>query len=79
MKHQLTIDERESLENAHRYVPTAWDCHAAVMAIDELRAALAAAVDLLRDWEDYEPDDPECTWGTRRDEFLAEYEHEVKP
>jgi hypothetical protein len=31
---------------------------------------------ILRDWEDYEPDDPECTWGTRRDEFLEEYEEE---
>lgn len=41
--------------------------------------ALSEAVALLRDWEDYEPDDPECTWVDRRDAFLAEYEHEVKP
>jgi hypothetical protein len=41
---------------------------------DKLRAALADAISLLRDWEDYEPDDPECTWGTRRDEFLAAHE-----
>ena len=46
------------------------------MTADELRAALDDAVALLRDWEDYEPDDPECGWQNRRDEFLAEHEKE---
>ena len=46
------------------------------MTADELRAALDDAVSLLRDWEDYEPDDPECGWQDRRDAFLAEHEKE---
>jgi hypothetical protein len=76
MKQQLTTDERNELEQAHRYSPGSQACHAAVMAIDELRAALDDAVALLRDWEDYDSDDPECSWQKRRDEFLAEHEKE---
>lgn len=41
---------------------------------EKLRTAFDDAVALLRDWEDYEPDDPECGWLKRRDEFLAEHE-----
>lgn len=39
-----------------------------------LRDAFDDAVALLRDWEDYDPKDRECTWKARRDEFLAEHE-----
>lgn len=44
--------------------------------LGRLRTILADAVDLLRDWEDYEPGDPQCTWATRRAEFLKEHEAE---
>jgi hypothetical protein len=40
----------------------------------KLRAAFDDAIALLRDWEDYDPDDQECEWQDRRDEFLAEHE-----
>lgn len=40
----------------------------------KLRDAFEDAVALLRDWEDYDPADRECTWKQRRDEFLAEHE-----
>lgn len=41
-----------------------------------LRDAFNDAIALLRDWEDYDPADRECTWKTRRDEFLAQHEKE---
>lgn len=44
------------------------------LELAKLRDAFEDAVSLLRDWEDYEPDDPESGWLTRRDEFLAEHE-----
>lgn len=40
----------------------------------QLRDAFDDAVALLRDWEDYDPADPEAGWKKRRDEFLAEHE-----
>lgn len=44
------------------------------LEIAQLRDAFGDAVALLRDWEDYDPADRECTWKRRRDEFLAEHE-----
>jgi len=44
------------------------------LELAKLRDAFDDAVALLRDWEDYDPDDPECGWQKRRDEFLAEHE-----
>ena len=41
---------------------------------DALRATLDDAIALLRDWEDYDPADRECSWKERRDEFLSEHE-----
>lgn len=49
-------------------------CDANEHAAEYANEALAEAISILRDWEDYDPDDPECTWGTRRDEFLEKYE-----
>jgi hypothetical protein len=46
------------------------------LELTRLAAILADAIDLLRDWEDYDPADPECTWKARRDEFLREHEAE---
>lgn len=44
------------------------------LELAKLRDAFEDAVALLRDWEDYDPADRECTWKQRRDEFLAEHE-----
>jgi hypothetical protein len=44
------------------------------LELAKLRDAFDDAVALLRDWEDYDPDDTECGWDKRRDEFLAEHE-----
>lgn len=44
------------------------------LELAKLRDAFDDAVALLRDWEDYDPADRECTWKQRRDEFLAEHE-----
>jgi hypothetical protein len=44
------------------------------LELAKLRDAFDDAVALLRDWEDYEPDDETCTWVDRRDEFLKEHE-----
>lgn len=44
------------------------------LELAKLRDAFDDAVALLRDWEDYDPADPECGWQKRRDEFLAEHE-----
>jgi hypothetical protein len=54
------------------------DEHAATqpqkLELAKLRDAFEDAVSLLRDWEDYDPLDPEAGWLKRRDEFLAEHE-----
>jgi hypothetical protein len=50
------------------------DAQARKLGLAKLRAAFDDAVALLRDWEDYDPADPECGWLERRDEFLAEHE-----
>lgn len=44
------------------------------LELAQARDAFDDAVALLRDWEDYDPADRECTWKQRRDEFLAEHE-----
>lgn len=44
------------------------------LELAKLRDAFEDAVALLRDWEDYDPADRECTWKQRRDEFLTEHE-----
>lgn len=44
------------------------------LELAKLRDAFDDAVALLRDWEDYDPDDEQCGWEKRRDEFLAEHE-----
>lgn len=46
----------------------------ALVEFERMRDLFDDAVALLRDWEDYDPADRECTWKTRRDEFLAEHE-----
>jgi len=66
----------------HKFIG-ADSCARCGMHIDTLRALVEFelarglfddAVALLRDWEDYDPTDPESGWLKRRDEFLAEHE-----
>ncbi len=44
------------------------------LELAKLRDAFDDAVALIRDWEDYDPNDIHCSWEGRRDEFLAEHE-----
>lgn len=46
------------------------------LEIARLRDTMLDALALLRDWEDYDPDDPECSWVARRDDFLEAHEGE---
>jgi hypothetical protein len=46
------------------------------LELAKLRDAFLDALALLRDWEDFDPNDDACTWETRRDSFLAEHEGE---
>ena len=61
---QLRIAESENIRDIKRQK----------LELAKLRDAFDDAVALLRDWEDYDPKDRECTWKARRDEFLAEHE-----
>lgn len=44
------------------------------LELAKLRDAFEDAVALLRDWEDYDPSDRECSWKARRDDFLEAHE-----
>lgn len=44
------------------------------LELAKLRDAFLDALALLRDWEDSDPADEQCTWQSRREEFLTEHE-----